>query len=350
MTARVSPTSVAEHQGNRPEASALEWSGHAFGLRLAADFAAPGLLSPSPAVGRPEPPAAKLLLTAPTVLSELWPAEEASALYHHRAPDGRVGMRMDTHPEAGCHIEWAGLGSYLVRPGGQTVLAAPSCAPEWRWQCYLVGQALPMAALLQGYEVLHASAVELGGGAVGFVGNSRTGKSSLAVNLALRGAPFLTDDVLAIDVAPDGATVRAHPGAGLTSVRFAEAERITVPRLATLGEVLGSDDEAYRLAVPTAAGPRPLRALYFLDRSAAAPRLTLEVVREPSPGLVLASTFNFAVRTAERMRTQLETHALLARSVRIVRATIPAEATAGDVADAVASFEATYPPSRPEEA
>jgi hypothetical protein len=321
------------------------WTGCAFGLRLSADFAAPGLLSVFPCADTGEPGAAQLRLTTERAIAEVWHAEEASPLWHQRAPDGRVGMCIDSHPKAGFRIVREGYGTYLLPVGGRTVLVAPPRGPAWRWQRYLVGQALPLAALLQGLEALHASAVELGGGAVAFIGNSRGGKTSVALNLALRGAPFLADDVLAIDSAPSGAAVRAYPGAGLTSVRFAEAERVGLPRLRELGDILGKDDEAYRVAVRPAAGLRRHRALYFLKRSPGRPGVHLEVVAQPPPGLVLAGTFNFVLRTPERLSTQLETHALLARSVRIVRAHISEKASAGDVADAVAAFEATQPPS-----
>ena len=51
----------------------------------------------------------------------------------------------------------------------------------------------------RGRRVLHASAIALPGGAVGFIAGSKSGKSSLAAALMERGYPLLTDDFLTLD-------------------------------------------------------------------------------------------------------------------------------------------------------
>ena len=58
----------------------------------------------------------------------------------------------------------------------------------WLWQRFLVGQVLPFAALLQGLEVFHASAVVLGDRVVAIVGGSGGGKTSVGLNLVLAGS------------------------------------------------------------------------------------------------------------------------------------------------------------------
>ena len=64
-----------------------------------------------------------------------------------------------------------------------------------------------MAALCQiaGHLVLHASAIEIDGAGVAFVGDSGAGKSTLAALACLGGARLLTDDVLRVD-SSDGVT------------------------------------------------------------------------------------------------------------------------------------------------
>ena len=81
---------------------------------------------------------------------------------------------------------------------------------------------LPFAALLQGLEVFHASAVVQGGEAIALLGPSRAGKTSLALELCARGASFLADDVLALETREDA--LFAHPGSPVAGVAL-EHER-----------------------------------------------------------------------------------------------------------------------------
>lgn len=62
----------------------------------------------------------------------------------------------------------------------------------------------------RGRRVLHASAVALPTGAVGFIAGNRSGKSSLAAAFMERGAPLLTDDFLALDCG--SSPVLGYPG------------------------------------------------------------------------------------------------------------------------------------------
>lgn len=65
----------------------------------------------------------------------------------------------------------------------------------------LVEGALPaMVLLLRGEGVLHASAVEIDGRAVAFVGRSGMGKSTLAALICRHGGRLVTDDVLRYEV------------------------------------------------------------------------------------------------------------------------------------------------------
>ena len=63
----------------------------------------------------------------------------------------------------------------------------------------MLAQVLPLAAVLRGTHVLHASAVALAGRAVAFMGRSGVGKTTLAGRIVAHGARLMTDDVLAVD-------------------------------------------------------------------------------------------------------------------------------------------------------
>lgn len=73
------------------------------------------------------------------------------------------------------------------------------------------GAMLAFQLYLRGHAVLHASAVELDGTALAFLGSSGQGKSTMAALQCADGAALITDDVLRIDL--DDAVPRCHLGA-----------------------------------------------------------------------------------------------------------------------------------------
>jgi hypothetical protein len=102
---------------------------------------------------------------------------------------------------------------------------APTCEHLYR------NQVLPLALSMQGKLVIHASAVEAGGGAVAFVAKSGTGKSTLAASFATCGHPFLSDDGLVVQAAAERhLALPSHP-----SLRLWDDSRRTLvgPRAAT---------------------------------------------------------------------------------------------------------------------
>ncbi len=132
-------------------------------------------------------------------------------------------------------------------------------------QTYTSG--IAMAALLRqrGRLVLHASCVAKNGAAIGFLGASGAGKTSIAAYCHQRGYALFNDDVLALDVReaeraawalPGGSTLRLRPDAGaalleqfedLPFVMEGSAKRIAVVR------------PAHALA------PTRLRAFFMID-------------------------------------------------------------------------------------
>ncbi len=66
------------------------------------------------------------------------------------------------------------------------------------------GTVLSYLLMLRAETVLHASAVDVGGRAVGFVGSSGMGKTTLATLMCRDGGLLVTDDVLRLRRGPDG--------------------------------------------------------------------------------------------------------------------------------------------------
>ena len=68
---------------------------------------------------------------------------------------------------------------------------------------------VPMLVAEDGGLVLHGSAIDVGGAALVFLGDSGHGKSTLAASFATSGFPFLSDD--SIRLSPESNGYVAHP-------------------------------------------------------------------------------------------------------------------------------------------
>ena len=118
-------------------------------------------------------------------------------------------------------LRFAGCCEFAIARDLRTVRCRPDPAVDPGLSHVLAEGALMafLLALRRRY-VLHASAVEAGGGAVAVVGGSRFGKSTVAALLCASGCPLVTDDVLRIDLS-DGVEVFA----GARELRLRPAAR-----------------------------------------------------------------------------------------------------------------------------
>src|SRR4051812_35209580 len=300
----------------------------AFGLDIESSFEAPGLL---PATGPAQGPHLRMDLVPADAIDADWRASETTRVLEEHFEDGPPARTIDAHPELGYRLYARHFGLARISQTGDRVMCAPPDDEPWSWQRFLVGRIIPWAAVLRGREAFHASAVALRGRAVAFVGVTGAGKTSLAVQLVARGADFLTDDVLAFSRDVDD--VLAHPGAAIASIRPAERDAMPSDRWATLGSVLGESEKTY-VALPRSSEPAPLGALYFLirgDRPEPEPLPVLE------PRLLLASTFVLGVQTPDRLRTQLDVCAAIARRVPAFRLPVVPGVGAAELAATVDS-------------
>lgn len=245
-----------------------------------------------------------------------WHEGSSSRAVEIRGAEDALELAVDVHPDLGYRLSGDGEPAYLVSRDGSMIRCVAGAAPPTGEQRLLSGQALPLAALLQGVEVLHASAVAVGGHAIAFSGPSGAGKTSLAVRLAVRGHGFVTDDVLAVE--PAGAGLLAHPGPGLAHLRpdvlraLEREDRPGRPRRRP-----GPDGATVEIAAERE--PLPLATLYLLRRAAG--ETALRRLDAPDPRVLLGTSFNFLDRRHERLAAHLDVCARLARSVRVVELT-----------------------------
>ena len=179
-----------------------------------------------------------------------------------------------------------------------------------------LNQVLPLALGRRGKLVFHASAVEIEGGAVAFLGESGRGKSTLAASFAAGGHRFLTDDGLVVEPAGDSYRVLpSHPSIRL----WRDSQDALIGPEAKTAPPIAYTDKARFLAgagLAFCAQERPLRRAFFLgDGNAAevtfealsAARALVEWVKhsfllDPDERPALASHFDRVATLAGRVR------------------------------------------------
>jgi hypothetical protein len=155
------------------------------------------------------------------------------------------------------------------------------------------GTLLAFVLTMRGETVLHASAVQVGGAAVAFVGASGMGKSTMATLLCADGARLITDDVLRLDTTGSpptcalGATeLRLRKGAEHLSERFAHRSG-SAPGLRTTG-----DARQALAAEPATTEDLPLAALVVPVPDHSQGRRTAEItLLAPKEAMVLLAQF-----------------------------------------------------------
>lgn len=124
----------------------------------------------------------------------------------------------------------------------------------------LTGTLMSFIIMMAGEPLLHASAVEIGGGALAFVGYAGMGKSTMATIMCANGALSITDDVLRLDMT--GGDALCHLGANESRLRKGATELSAAFDDAPLHRRTGDERDALRLRASTT-DLLPLRAIVF---------------------------------------------------------------------------------------
>jgi len=268
----------------------------------------------------------------PRAALDAWPDGEAEWLFKQRqAPN----LTIRRHRSLGLRLDHDFFGAFTVAQDGTDVVCAPRDLPDWAWQRFLVGQILPLASALQGFEPFHASAVEVGGRAVLCPGGSGAGKSSVALHLVERGGRLLADDVAAVSIR--GGRPAVHPGPALMSVDADEVASLGEDGPLRRWRRLGSLDDEVRLAGPGVVGtPVPVVRMFILTRRSTGPPVSIKPLDRPLGKVLLGATFNAYYREPERLFRQLEVCEALARSARVEMVASGPAGSARETAAAIA--------------
>lgn len=182
-------------------------------------------------------------------------------------------------------------------------------------------QVMPIVLSLAGDDVLHASAVETGGNAVAFVGESGAGKSTVAAALGRAGCRILSDDCLVIRRRGDG----CHASAPYRSLRLWEDSAAALK--------LGRGEPGHRAGkrrfsaaerLSFTGGPLPLGAVCVLHRTDSTACATL--ARLPASEAVvtlLKSRFRFDVEERSVLEREFRFLSHLVATVPCFRVTFP---------------------------
>jgi hypothetical protein len=225
---------------------------------------------------------------------------ERAPFHQRNASDGsqaRQSFRLD----AGYLLRFPGLADFEISADGRAVVCHPTPETSDATSRHLyVNQVLPLVLGRLGKLVFHASAVEVGDGAIAFVGASTMGKSTLAASFATSGAAVITDESLVLDEREAAYWVTSgHPSLRL----WEDSEAALIAPGAEAAPSLPFTPKRRLLAGPDlrfSDRPTRLRRMYFLgDGSATAPRLEPMDAAAVMLELVKAS---FLLNTDDRSR------------------------------------------------
>lgn len=225
-------------------------------------------------------------------------ATQAAPYHSWVFPDGTLWTEFFRVPQ-GYVIRFPSVGDYAVDHDGRKVTASPRPGVSHAAvESIYLNQVLPLAWSRQGRLVFHASAVEIDGCAVAFVGHSGRGKSTLAASFAADGGRLLCDDGLllaasgnAFSVVPGHHSIRLWPDSesALFSqplARSSPVEYTSKSRLVTSGQLQFCGEE------------RPLAAVFFLGPGTA-PSISIRPLRASEAFAELVK-HSFLIDTEER--------------------------------------------------
>ncbi|HEY9632635.1 MAG TPA: hypothetical protein V6D14_04470 [Coleofasciculaceae cyanobacterium] len=157
-----------------------------------------------------------------------------------------------------------GLVTFVVCEGLRILIDAAPDADEDLVRAYLVGMVMGIVLFQRGLSVLHASAVEVNGCSVAFMGNSGQGKSSLAAALQRQGYALRNDDVTPVSL--NGDLAIAYPG--FPQMKLSSESAAVLEYSPDLLFELNSLEHkrGYRVIDTFTQTPLPLRCIYLLER------------------------------------------------------------------------------------
>jgi len=184
-----------------------------------------------------------------------------------------------------------------------------------------VGGVIACILSLTGESVLHASAVEMGGRTLAFVGGLGMGKSTLAAIFCAMGAQFITDDLLRLK--PNGKTFYCFPGTNGIRLRSRKGGTALAEKFSknTQGE---TPDGRIELNLYKNNSMPPLDAIVIPRPAPDCKALRLGRLPAAKAALYLMNNLKMqGLQQREHIQCRLDFSARLASSVPVFEAEIP---------------------------
>lgn len=262
------------------------------------------------------------------VRREPLPDEAGKPVYESPIPDAEGNPRLLIwRTSAAIRAVFSSAGAFIISPDQIVSHPRPDVAPEVVENA-LLGAVAAFWLEYRGVPALHASAVEIDGGAVAFASHSGGGKSSLAALFLKHGRALLSDDVLAVGVSGDRAMGR--PAFPLMRMWPQEA-RFFLGRVRGLQRV-HPESLKRRVRLPFGpfggfcSRPLPLTRIYFpVWRGDSGQDVVLTPI-SPLDGVIQLLKYSFAGRVAAALGLQpyrLDLFSELARRVPMRRLLYP---------------------------
>jgi hypothetical protein len=235
--------------------------------------------------------------------------------------------RYGSLPDGSTYLCWNDIFEFFIASDGRTIYCGPQGDTfSETYISYLLSFALSFALLRMGDEALHATVIESRGQAIGFLGESGAGKSTLASYFLGKGSRLVTDDLLRVTFRDQ--LVIAHPGPQRIKLLPESAAKFMQGATCT---VLMNPFTAKQLIVPEPAQRMdrgvPLGALYLLEgpeKIDEGNSVRAERLRSADATItVIASTFNSAIKTPERLERQLRFAGQILSKIPMTRLSYP---------------------------
>lgn len=285
----------------------------AFGLSVEAPWRLPAATEAEPGLAGDQRGLRVTWASAERLQDTAW--EGAECVFEPAFTDGHSHFTV-RRDERGYRLSFDDFGRYAVSPDGREAACEADAVTLERSERFLFAQVLPLAAVLQGLDVVHASAVAWDGCVVALVGPSGAGKTTLATRLVARGARLVTDDALALEIT--GGRIVAHPGPPFVAITAGDAA-LAEGALAWMGRQRGSSDKHHFVA-PVCDRALPLSAVYYLEPRA---EFRLTAASDEVVSRLLAHAAAPYVLASERLLQHLEVVTIVTTSVPQYSLTLP---------------------------
>lgn len=198
-------------------------------------------------------------------------SEPVAEIRYGRVPEELTGTLISVGPRSVMArdellLEIQGLARYWVHEGRTAVVEPWPGSEEEDVRVFVQSSVMAALAHQNGLLPMHASAVEVDGGCVLFMGGPGSGKSTLAAALYRQGRPLVAEDMSVVEVGADGVPV-VHPGYRHLKLWQASLDAVGLDPAPAVPTRAHPDKYSVRLEDGLCHRPLPLRKLYLLASS-----------------------------------------------------------------------------------